>query len=199
MASAFQNRLVGTIVVVSLAVIFLPDILDGEKVSHKDNFVPIPQRPASKPVSNTVAFPHQQVAQNVTRQVEVVTDPVLDDPQDGETQNIVDEAVSESPAEQANDHAELQALQKQIATEPDNAGWVVQLGVFRHSRNVKELLVKLQTAGYRAFSLNIQTSAGELTKVFVGPDVDKNKLEKSIPHLKEVTGLKGRVTEFEVK
>ncbi|WP_416308192.1 SPOR domain-containing protein [Neptunicella sp. SCSIO 80796] len=206
MASAFQNRLIGTIVLVALAVIFLPDILDGEKVSHKDSFVPIPQRPVSKPVANTTAFPHQQVNQAVTRQVEIVTDPVLDDESaavamsDGQSQTSgkVDDA---QPGQQnkVQTSAELTALEKQIQNEEVSAGWVVQLGVFRHDKNVRELLTKLQGAGYRAFSNKIQTSSGELTKVFVGPDVDKQKMEKAIPHLKQITNLKGRVTEFKVK
>lgn len=205
MATAFQNRLVGTIVLVALAVIFLPDILDGEKVSHKDSFVPIPQRPASKPVANTVIFPHQQVNQAVTREVEVVTDPVLDD----ESQSA--DEITENPPEQTDNaqtsaqqaepqsSAELDALAKQIQQESVTSGWVVQLGVFRHDKNVRELLTTLQAAGYRAFSQKIPTSAGELTKVFVGPDVDKTKMEKALPHLKEITNLKGRVTEFSVK
>jgi DedD protein len=81
----------------------------------------------------------------------------------------------------------------------DDAGWVIQLGSFRHEKNVKALLTKLEKAGYRAFSRKIQTSSGPLNKVFVGPDLDKKKLESALPHLKELTSLKGKVTTFKVE
>lgn len=38
MASKFQNRLVGTIVLVALGVIVLPGLLDGQKKHYQDEF-----------------------------------------------------------------------------------------------------------------------------------------------------------------
>ena len=35
MASKFQNRLVGTVILVALVVIFLPDLMDGNKLEQK--------------------------------------------------------------------------------------------------------------------------------------------------------------------
>ncbi|MBN7828124.1 SPOR domain-containing protein, partial [Bowmanella dokdonensis] len=68
------------IILVALAVIFLPDLLDGEKVSHKDTFLPVPPRPAQEPVSETESFPIDEVRERVSRTVEVVEDVALDDP-----------------------------------------------------------------------------------------------------------------------
>ncbi len=41
MASKFQNRLVGTIVLVALGVIVLPGLLDGQKKHYQDEFAAI--------------------------------------------------------------------------------------------------------------------------------------------------------------
>ncbi|MFT4811312.1 MAG: DedD protein, partial [Paraglaciecola sp.] len=79
------------------------------------------------------------------------------------------------------------------------AGWVVQLGSFRHQKNVQELLKVLDKAGYRAFSRPVKTNSGILTKVFVGPDLQKSNLENALSHLKEITNLQGRVTPFTVQ
>jgi DedD protein len=98
-----------------------------------------------------------------------------------------DELASQTVIETSNELAE------------EDAGWVIQLGSFRHEKNVKSLLTKLESAGYRAFSRKIQTSSGLLNKVFVGPDLDKQKLESALPHLKEITKLKGKVTTFKVE
>lgn len=45
MASKFQNRLVGTIVLVALGVIVLPGLLDGQKKHYQDEFAAIPLVP----------------------------------------------------------------------------------------------------------------------------------------------------------
>lgn len=45
MSSQFHNRLVGTVVLVALGVIFLPDILDGKKDRQEEQFAEIPLRP----------------------------------------------------------------------------------------------------------------------------------------------------------
>ena len=37
MASKFQNRLVGTVILVALVVIFLPDLMDGNKIDKTYN------------------------------------------------------------------------------------------------------------------------------------------------------------------
>lgn len=199
MSSAIQNRLVGTIILVALAVIFLPDILDGKKQTNRELFVDLPQRPAMKPVVDSKAFPTEQVQEAAVRKVEIVNERALDDP---DTSEMV--ASTEASATQSVDPA-AEDLRQQTVVETDQekliqgAGWVVQLGVFRHQKNVKELLDKLEEAGYRGFSQPVTTRTGTLTKVFVGPDVDKSKLETALPHLKELTNLQGRLTPFTVK
>ena len=45
MATQFQNRLIGTVILVSLGVIFLPDILSGKRSNHHDPIASIPLRP----------------------------------------------------------------------------------------------------------------------------------------------------------
>ncbi|MGL4447475.1 MAG: SPOR domain-containing protein [Shewanella sp.] len=47
MSSQFHNRLVGTVVLVALGVIFLPDILDGKKDRKEEQFAEIPLRPVA--------------------------------------------------------------------------------------------------------------------------------------------------------
>jgi len=44
-ASKFQNRLVGTVILVALGVIILPGLLDGKKKHYEDEFASIPLVP----------------------------------------------------------------------------------------------------------------------------------------------------------
>jgi len=208
-SSALKNRLVGTIIIVALAVIFLPDFLDGKKQTNREPFVSIPANPPKKPIVEPEAFPTNRVANAAQRPVELEDDVPVDDmltteksaDEMGEGKNVTDESTSlpqpvEATIEAKNDLASQTVIDKPQVTE--DAGWVIQLGSFRHEKNVKGLLNKLEKAGYRAFSRRIQTSSGPLTKVFVGPDLEKQKLEAALPHLKELTDLKGKVTTFKV-
>lgn len=84
-----------------------------------------------------------------------------------------------------------------VASEKEVGSYVVQLGSFRNKKNVAALVKKLQKQGFKAFTRPIKTKSGILTKVFVGPDLDKTFLEVSLPKLKTITGLSGKVTVFE--
>ncbi|WP_414827857.1 SPOR domain-containing protein [Alteromonas sp. H39] len=193
MTSALKNRLVGTIIIVALAVIFLPDFLDGKKESQEEAFVSVPAAPAKKPIVNPEPFPAERVANAAQRPIEIVEEPALDDEPAASSDPETSRSAS-VPVEEDQLARQTVVSEPQVAQE--DAGWVVQLGSFRHQKNVKQLLTKLENAGYRAFSRPIQTRSGPLTKVFVGPDLDRAKLESALPHLKEVTGLKGKVTTF---
>ena len=196
MASGFQNRLIGTVIVVALAVIFLPDFLDGKKESGQTSFDSVPASPAKKPIVNPEPFPSERVASAAERPMEIVNETALDDK--AKSDNTPEPTTQTEPATE-QDSLASQTVVESPAAGADDAGWVIQLGSFRHQKNVRQLLTKLENAGYRAFSRQIRTNSGPLTKVFVGPDLDKAKLESALSHLKEVTGLKGQVTEFKVE
>ncbi|MFC3094928.1 SPOR domain-containing protein [Alteromonas sediminis] len=203
MSSPFQNRLVGTVILVALAVIFLPDFLDGKKEAREPLFESVPAVPDKKPIVNPEPFPLERVENNAQRPVEIVA-AAADDDALKDNESTVDESSQEMPpSSDENTIPSAQDLANQTVIEkPDpslsGAGWVIQLGSFRHEKNVRLLLDKLEKAGYRAFSRPIQTQSGPLTKVFVGPDVQRSKLEDSLPHLKSLTGLNGKVTRFSV-
>ena len=202
MTSALKNRLVGTIIIVALAVIFLPDFLDGKKQTNKEPFVSVPASPPKKPIVEPEAFPSERVAKAAQLPVTVTDDKALDD------ESVTSSAPSETQAlpepEEASITSEDSLASQTVIKAPDSstvddAGWVIQLGSFRHEKNVKSLLNKLEKAGYRAFSRRIMTNSGPLNKVFVGPDLEKQKLEAALPHLRELTDLKGKVTTFKVE
>lgn len=217
MTSALQNRLVGTIILVALVVIFVPDILDGKKQAQDDPFVNLPARPEMKPVIQAKPAPDDSVRTKAVRDIEVVEALPIDEPASEMLSTTVAQANAaetksdEEPSAQTQQQTEPQTDQTlkdntaaiSVSDEsqkvPESSGWVVQLGVFRHKKNVRELLDKLKKAGYRAFSRPIQTSSGELTKVFVGPNLRKQELLDAVPHLNELTNLQGRITPFTVQ
>jgi DedD protein len=219
-SSALQNRLVGTAIVVAIVVIFLPDLLDGKQESKRNLFVDLPQKPPMKTVKPPVPFDTSKVKEAATRKVEIISEQAVDDTTeptllvetkpDSRIQDVqIPDVYLENNASEANVSQKVikkvSSLEQQTVVEQDverllaSAGWVVQLGSFRHQKNVKELLNRLEKAGYRAFSRPVKTNSGTLTKVFVGPDLQKDNLENALAHLKELTKLQGRVTPFTVQ
>ncbi len=209
MATTFQNRLAGTVIVVALAVIFLPDLLDGKAPQSSTLNREIPNKPIPTVVEFSNPFPVRETQTRASRQVEIVQDVALDEEQDVAPTNVTREASANEPAPDAIETPIKENTVTKISEdfpvadvfpgEKKTRSWVIQLGSFRHQKNVRDLLDKLSKANYRAFTNKVRTSSGDLTKVFVGPDQKKEQLTKALPHLNELTGLQGRVSEFEVK
>ena len=213
MNTALQNRLVGTILVVALAVIFLPDLLDGQKQVQQDIQINIPKPPAPLATHSLREVNIENIKQQAALPV-VVEDIIADDTDvvsvsdtgigtntDTQVTPEIDNAVATSPPENSKTNltASLENQTQRLQADPqESAGWVIQLGSFRHQKNVRELFDILEKAGYRTFSRPVETPSGILTKVFVGPEIDQEKLKAALPHLNEITKLKGRLTPFTI-
>lgn len=206
MSSQFHNRLVGTIVVVALGVIFLPDILDGKKERVQEEFAEIPLRPQSAGQQAPEAFEVLDVADTMTIKPKDSGDQAP--PQELEQQEnggwVVKTDTSDSNTG-ADTSVREQAKVEQPKSEPvakakqpdlKAPGWTLQLGSFRDAGNVEGLVEQLREAGFKAYTLPGKPVHGSLTKVFVGPDVSKAKVEKLLGEVEKITKLKGRVVPY---
>ena len=154
MTSALKNRLVGTIIVVALAVIFLPDFLDGKKQTNREPFVSVPANPPKKPIVEPESFPSERVAKAAVPAVEIQDETALDDDLNssgaGESGRAGEATTAKAPSVKTFEEEDNLASQTVVNTKSaadDDAGWVIQLGSFRHEKNVKALLTKLEKAG----------------------------------------------------
>jgi len=206
--TALQNRLVGTVIIVALAVIFLPDLLDGKKQTKQDIQVNIPKVPegltmqAPRTIDVAALSEQAQAPENIAMETAVDDEPSTELTPSSSTDTVATqpEVNSTSNNRSQTQNASLENQTQLLFADPkDSAGWVVQLGSFRHQKNVRELMNVLEKAGYRTFSRPVQTPSGELTKVFVGPEIEQEKLKSALPHLNEITKLKGRLTPFTIK
>jgi len=78
LSTPFQNRLVGTIIVAAAAIIFLPDLLNGEKKAHKDTFEAMPLAPKVSNVAAIKKFPSKKLSRLPN---DVITDDIAQDQQ----------------------------------------------------------------------------------------------------------------------
>jgi len=216
LSTPFQNRLVGTIIVAAAVVIFLPDVLDGKKNTNQTDFEAIPKAPNFTGKIEKKTFPEQKLL--LKEQPQIINETALDEEAD-KSQAKQDEMAAKvtsktneiiTPATKAKviiESTESVAIEKKpvinkpaLGNQPEKAvnkeAWVIQLGSFKHKKNVEELLIKLQRNGYSAFTKPIKTKKGTLTKVFVGPELIKSSLENQISKLKKLTGVQGKVARF---
>lgn len=206
MSTPFQNRLVGTIIVAAVAIIFLPDVLDGDKKTYQDNFETIPKAPQVDFPPANKAFPQEKIS-NLPK--EIISDDVALDgvgaldasealTEKGITVSTLDKEPSfTADSTQAATKKTLDLVAKKVpSTAVPKQAWVIQLGSFRHQNNVDDLVSKLKKEGYTAFTKPIKTKNGKLTKVFVGPELIKSSLEEKLPALKKLTNVQGKVARF---
>ena len=223
MASKFQNRLAGTIVLVALGVIILPGLLDGQKKHYQDEFAAIPlvpkpgdrDEPDMLPAA-TQALPAQppEGAAEEVRAGDAAA-PSLD-PGRLAASNELDPIVA--PAEQPKpkpvakpkpvekpqpkpqrDNASEQMAATQPPAEkpaPTGKAYVVQLGALKNADKVNEVVAKLRGAGYRVYTSPSTPVQGKITRILVGPDASKDKLKGSLGELNQLSGLSGVVMNY---
>lgn len=219
MSTPFQNRLVGTVIVAAVAIIFLPDLLDGNKKKHDAEFEGIPQAPKIEINAKIESFPEEKFEARKRPEnqiVEVEQDTILElKTNDAESAALNNNNLKDSQSKTIEEgNVKVQTLKKEPTTKVEPAkvvkktvkelppkinieeSWVIQLGSFRHKKNVLALVDKLKYHGYTTFTKPIKTKNGVLTKVFVGPNINKASLESKLAGLKTLTNVQGKVTRF---
>ncbi len=192
MASKFQSRLVGTIILVAVGVIVLPDVLDGKKLHYKEEFASIPIKPELdsdvenfeilEPVEDDVSLPESPVTATVDESEEpqvAVSEPEpepVTQPEERKQPEQVEVAVR--PVEEKNQY--------------EDSAWIIQLMALKNHENAVALVEDLQKRGYQAH-VKKETA---FTRVIVGPDVSKSKLERQVKELQKITGSKGQLLKF---
>ncbi|QTF91357.1 SPOR domain-containing protein [Halomonas sp. BM-2019] len=194
MASALQNRIVGTVIVIALAVIILPDLLAGKNYQFDNDIQVSPLRPELNTAPERAEFPDD--FDTLTERQLLTYD---GDVTDAEPQ----EAILESTAQNRVEAPTITAPANEEDTSPTPAeisgdAWAIQLGAFRNADRVAELVATLRAEGHPAYSRLVRNSQGQsLTLLLVGPDIDRSRLEQKIPELKQVVGLDGRLVEYQ--
>jgi len=261
-ASKFQNRLVGTVILVALGVIILPGLLDGKKKHYEDEFASIPlvpkagdveeqdsvppvtqSLPAQAPegadqsmhgapesdnsATNTTAanrgavapgnttvetppattLPEQKKTVQTTRtepakQKPVEQKPVVQKPKTIEPKPMVEAppVVKQKPVEQPKPAEQPKAAEQpkpaQEEKAPAGQSYVVQLGALKNAAKANEIVANLRLSGFRAYTVPSTPVQGQITRLYVGPDASRQKLEASLPQLQQLSGLGGQVRAY---
>ncbi|MFO7602871.1 MAG: SPOR domain-containing protein [Gammaproteobacteria bacterium] len=186
MDDRLKQRLVGAVVLVALAVIFIPMILDG----GRDKTLPpfgqaIPEKPpvlksleSSEPGSITAPPPPAMIERQL---VDDATPPIAAD------KTTPTPAPAPVPVEPETHRAETTTADK------DSKAWVVQVGSFANRKNAVALQDRLQKNNYRAFVEAIKTNGSWIYRVRVGPEVRRSSAEAMQKSIKKKLNINGIV------
>ncbi|MCJ8269366.1 MAG: SPOR domain-containing protein [Psychrosphaera sp.] len=242
MTPTIRNRLVGSVILMAAGIIIIPSVLDGKKISYKDDFKTVPEKPQVRSVQTRKTFPVNEFDKHLPKADETVHDEVALDAQEmalnaedvtKKSNTEIPENIPPAGTEVINtdkiavttmskpvdfDNPVPPAQTKKTINKPvkkaakkveapaqvkespfTSSAWVIQLGSFGNKANAKALEKRLNAAGYVTFNRLIKTNAGTLTKVYVGPELDKNTLANALVKVNRVSGVSGIVTTFAIK
>ena len=186
-----KHRIVGAVIVVSLAVIVLPMILSDE-----------PGQPAASRVSgiNEIPSPETKVLRLPTTSL---AEQAVTDRQVTTTATTVETGSTKKP-EKATPTTITKATQTK-QTEPQSSasetstasrGWVVQVGTFSNDDNARRLRDKLKKHGFLVKLVNVKLKGEKAVRVRVGPYRQKRVAEKAQTQIRQKVGLEGVVLAY---
>ncbi len=169
MDRALQERVIGAIVLVVLAVLIVPAFLDG---------------PANdtETVVESVTLPGQNARQPATKKIVLIRD---------RTEPVPAKApVAAAPSAPRPDQREPPQSARPSATTTATADrdaaavpasstgmWAVQLGSFSNQENAERLAASLRTQGYAAFLSKLDSATASMHRVRIGPQKDRDSAE----------------------
>ena len=221
MEQRLKQRLVGAIVLVSLAVVFVPILFDSPRELNEGYsatpIAGIPERPrveSDAPARITIEAPETPRLDAEAERERQAPDANAADRRaspeasapaagaSGQSASARPSDASSARSEPAAAEPDAASAKKQAAGAPAAAGgsaaaasngWMVQLGSFRMAENARALRRRLQAKGYPASVEPGPSAQGEVFRVFVGPMPRRKQAEDSAARLRREMALQGIV------
>lgn len=170
MEAGYRKRIVGAVVILVMAALVLPTILDGSG----------------------------RIPDRVTNIPPVIKKPDVSDIKPGIPQSSLLPAAVEVAKPSKKEEA-VAPLDNQFVEDEKGAikSWSVQVASFRDSKNADKLRQTLREAGFKAYADESVLSDGSIfTQILVGPEQDYQKIVKIKQDIKTDFNLSGLIYEF---
>ena len=196
MTDQIKNRVVGTIVLFTIAIIFLPNILDGKKQQLRDVFSTIPVKPTyqapdlSKIQPEIIIPPVNTLSEQQTPSKVMIKTEKKSVAEVSKPKPTVNTKTTSAPT------VKTSPIIKPKPSVVAKNSWVITVGSFKEPKNVKALLLKLRKHKLTAFSVPSRPRAGQTSKVFVGPSFNKQYLIQTQEKLKKIINESGYISAY---
>ena len=198
-----KERLVGAAVLVILAVIFIPMLLDERQ---EDDIVitdtNIPPKPENIPVppadtdfsSKIVPLEPEEPVSGAIEKPDTAQPPAETEKTDSTVQPV-EKSEQEKQSGQTVENAPVME-NKEPVTGVGLSAWVVQLGSFSSKDNAESLNSKLRKAGFRSFVEPLKQQNATVYRVRVGPEIKRSEADALNDKLKISMQLNGIVVPY---
>lgn len=189
-----KERLIGALVLVALAVLVLPWVLDDEKgrADFESQIPPAPPAPAARSVELSQPRPLAEAGFDdsiIAAETSTTSSEQLSDPEQP--------ANAEQPA---GTETQLPAPAQSVVAErpaPIQAGYVIQLGSFSNRDNAEKLVENLRAQKLAAYSKLDRSSTPPVVRVWVGPVVKREQAEAQLAKVRTLSGLNAMVVSYD--
>lgn len=217
-----KQRIIGALVLISLAVIFVPMIFDEPHSERQSTPITIPEEPpfpevdmpaepageshdyGLAPVPDAASSGGEEPAPGFRmiegddvqpRESASAADPVATEVQEPSPAPRPEPQAVQAPVEEPEAPESVEPAEKAEFTRSLEGAWVVQLGSFGNEDNARRLRDKVLAMGYGAHLQQFSSGGSTLTRVFSGPFVNRTDAEKAKASLDKEFGLKSLVTQ----
>jgi DedD protein len=204
--NGLKQRIIGALVLVSLAVIFVPMMFDEPHSERETSTIQIPEEPpfpeVEMPEPETTEPPEYRIEElNNTTEEAAAADVPTEAPAPPEAV-VATESSGDLGSVDTSESAQTSENSQSTDNEPISAefsrslegAWIVQLGSFGSDENATRLRERVREKGYSSHLQRISSGDSELTRVFSGPFAEKAEAEKAKLVLDKAFGLNSLVT-----
>ncbi|SNC74434.1 DedD protein [Marinobacter sp. es.048] len=218
-----KQRIIGALVLVSLAVIFVPMLFDEPHSERTSTTIKIPEEPpfpeVEAPESELAPAPSYGLESSDTTLAapateeeggdspgyrileespgEEATPEVAESFGGGQSATNASQEPATAPTETADQASESSVTETAEYERSLEGAWVVQLGSFGNSDNARRLRDKVREKGYDSHLQEVVRGDTTLTRVFSGPFASKSEAESAKRALDDAFNLNSLVTSGE--
>lgn len=178
----FKQRIIGALIIVCLAVIFLPMLFDEPHQQRRERILEVPPEPEMEPV-----------------EIDAPSEPEVPKSEEGPEIPMADTGEVERDDEPAmtQDESDPTPEVKQEEAGALRGAYLVQLGSFSSRDNAVRLRERVREQGMDAHTESVDNEAGSFTRVFAGPFVAEEDAEAARRKLESDFSLEAMVVEGE--
>lgn len=190
MDEGLKQRIIGAVVLIIAAVVFLPMLLSGQDETVQVE-VEVPEAPVldsqlMEPVA-PAPLPEPAAVPDMPTSVSEAPEPLP-----AAAPATVAPTPTPAPAE-----PEPVAESAPAAAPAVTGDWVIQLGSFSSAANAEGLSKELRTQGYNAYTHSATVQGKSITRVYVGPLASREAASRLRDELERKRGSKGFVVAFD--
>ncbi|HSX84393.1 MAG TPA: SPOR domain-containing protein [Cellvibrio sp.] len=171
MKDALKQRLVGAVVLAAIGVIFLPGFFKEQQGHQVDTRTQIPAEPSSPQV--TFETPQQPAEISPAPEPETMFLPPEPEPKAEVEEASASVASADSNLVDTTVDTTDEVPELPLGADGIPEAWVVQVASLSNKEAASKLRDELQADGHKAYVRTVTTANGSVTRVFIGPKLDK--------------------------